>query len=138
VRAIEIIDPVIARYIREPFKWGEHDCALFTARCVDAQLGGATYERLIQEYYHYDNVRKAYRIMIGLGGLERVVSIHLGNAVVWSQLPPGSPLIGRAVDRDVPLLGVVHNNGFVTATHNGLITLPFDFAVKGWDIWHRH
>lgn len=134
MNAIEQLEPLLKRYRSEPFEWGVNDCVLFTARCIDAQLGGYSYLNLVSELYRYMTFRQAYRMMINLGGLEAATSHHLGEPTNWARLENGDVVLGRAMDRDVQLLGVLYNQGFLTTGPLGIVTMSMDYALKGWKL----
>lgn len=128
------LQPVIDRHLVTKFSWGENDCVLFTARCLDAIEGGHYFEDLINTNYTYHGALSAARLIQTEGGLEALATRVLGcEPVPWSQVAPGDPILGRAADRDVLLLGVQYTHHFLTMGPGGMVSLPMDFAIKGWN-----
>lgn len=124
--------PVIDRHRAVKFEWGENDCVLFTARCLEA-IHNDQFERFVRERYPYHGPLSAHRIVKHDGGLEALVNRVLGlTPRPWGQLRVGDVVLGRAIDRDVLLLGVQYNHHFLTMGPEGVVGLPMDFAVKGW------
>lgn len=127
------LQPVIDRHLTAKFSWGENDCVLFTARCLDAIHEGADFECFVNERYPYQGPMSAQRIIQTAGGLEILITHALGSdPVPWAQLVSGDVVLGRAIDRDALLLGIQYNHHFLTMGPNGMVSLPMDFAIKGW------
>lgn len=70
------IDEATAR----PFAWGDQDCCLFAARCVDA-MTGSEYERELRTLYH--DKASALRFIVTEGGIEPAVTVRFGPPVKW-------------------------------------------------------
>jgi len=62
------------------FEWGEHDCCLFAARCVDAMTDSAIAAELQAEYRDKPS---ALRFIARHGSLEAAVTARMGEPVRW-------------------------------------------------------
>lgn len=132
MKILSLLRPVIHSHLAVKFEWGENDCVLFTARCLEA-IHQDEFERFVRERYPYHGPLSAHRIIKQEGGLEELVSRALGSQPIpWAQLRVGDPVLGRAIDRDVLLLGIQYNHHFLTMGPNGIVGLPMDFAIRGW------
>jgi hypothetical protein len=69
---------VIEAHKSRPFVWGESDCCLFVARCIDAMTDNAL-AYLIRERYHDET--SALRFIAEYGSLAAAVSRYLGDPV---------------------------------------------------------
>jgi hypothetical protein len=87
--AARLCDVIAAHKDRE-FAWGESDCCLFVARCIDAMTDNAL-AYLIREQYRDE--ASALRFIATHGSLQAAVSRYLGDASV-----------GRAVRGDAVLI----------------------------------
>jgi hypothetical protein len=113
---------------RSPFKYGEHDCWLFAARCVDAMTGS----RLVEiSHDFYASRRAALRIIAEEGSMDLVVSIALGD------MCPGPGRRGDVCSIDLEEgLGVGVNFGAAILAPDdiGLASLPLTAAHGHWRI----
>lgn len=112
----------------KPFKWGENDCVLFAAKGLEVITGVNTYS----DFLGYKNKKQAVEILTSKGGMDSIVSEHLG---------PGHRSVMKAKRGDVVLLklpdltcGMVDDTGqFVVAPgKNGLERIDL---IKSWRIW---
>jgi hypothetical protein len=113
---------VIARYQREPFRYGVHDCGLFGARVRDA-VTYSDFERRLE----YRDMRTALRFLRNGGGLEATVSRFLGP-------PKTGSGAGRAdiCLLDSTTLGVCTGPEVEVLTDIGLEPRPRSLIVKYW------
>lgn len=124
---------VVETYRKVPFGWATHDCVLFAARCVDAQLG-TRFEANIQRDYRYDGSIQAARLVVEAGGWEKIVGRYLGPSVPAAQLGFGDVVLGRANEpfERTSLLGICDEEVFMVPDVNGLLWLPMSNAFLGW------
>lgn len=124
---------VVENYRYTQFTWSVHDCALFAARCVDAQLG-TRFETNIQRDYQYTSAVTALRIVIAAGGWEKLISRYLGPHVSPEQLEFGDVVLGHSMppfDRTT-LLGICDEEYFMAPDSDGLSWLSMSQAITGW------
>lgn len=123
---------LLSQYLKEckkkPFAWGEHDCILFAAKCIERLTG----ENLYHSYLIYDNEAGAHGVVSSNGGLSEIVKKHLG---------PGHRDIMKARRGDLVMMkmngetiGVVDDSGenIACVSHDGLKRFPLKTA---WRIW---
>lgn len=129
------LSPIIEGYRNVPFMWAAHDCVLFAARCVDAQIG-TFFENLIQRDYRYTSAIQALKVVKEAGGWDPLVSSLLGPSVPPEQLEFGDVVLGRA---PVPfertsLLGICDEELFIAPGTLHLEWLPMRDAILGWKL----
>lgn len=117
---------------REPFVWGERDCALFAADCVAAMTG----EDLAAPFRgRYATPRGALRILRAAGHADLV-------ALVSARLDPLAPMRAHAGDLVVfategPFgvsLGIVQGERAAVRLDGGIGSLPRLDAIKAFRI----
>lgn len=126
---------LLSRYIQErdnlPFVWGENDCLLFCAGCVNALTGvdfGAEFRAK-----NYTNEAQAKELIAKYGTMTDLVSFYLGN-------PRPFPMKNRRGDiviadiEGVSAAGVIDDTGRNVAflTHKGIIRLPVKETMMVW------
>jgi hypothetical protein len=127
--------PIVERYRNAPFAWSEHDCALFAARCVDAQLA-TRFEANIQRDYRYSEPAAALLIIKAAGGWEPIISRYLGPSVPPAELEFGDVVLAHApapYERTF-LLGICDEERFMAPDTLGLAWVPMQNAVMGWSL----
>lgn len=129
------LSPIIETYRRIPFLWSVHDCVLFAARCVDAQLD-TKLETFIQRDFKYEGPVSAVRLVKQAGGWEPLVSRYLGPSVGPEELEFGDVVLGHL---EVPyertsLLGVCDEELFIAPGTFELKWLPMTHAIRGWKL----
>jgi hypothetical protein len=127
--------PVIEGYRKVPFMWAVHDCALFAARCVDAQLG-TRFETNIQRDYKYESPIAALRIVKEAGGWEPIISRYIGPPVQIDQIEFGDVVLARAPEpfERTSLLGVCDEELIIVPGSQGLEWQPMAYALLGWKL----
>lgn len=126
---------VVENYRNIPFQWSVHDCALFAARCVDAQLG-TRFEQNIQRDYNYSNAITSLRIVVEAGGWEKIVGRYFGPSVTPEKLGFGDVVLGHSTPpfERTTLLGICDEEMFMVPDTNGLYWVPMSHAIMGWKI----
>lgn len=114
----------------EPFEWGKNDCILFGAGAVEAITGVNFYN----QYLGYKSEAEAYEIIENNGGIEGLISKHLGAFDT-------NYLAARRGDLVMFMLpyktiGVVDNSGEKIAclTEKGMARIPLNKAKKIWRV----
>lgn len=127
--------PVIEGYRRTPFLWAVHDCALFAARCVDAQLG-TRFEANILRDYHYESPVMAVRLVREAGGWEAIIGRYLGPAVPADQIEFGDVVLARANPpfERTALLGICDEDLIILPGSERLEWMPMANALVGWKL----
>lgn len=125
-------DKLLSQYIQEmrkqPFVWGVNDCVLFAAR----GLFKLTDVDFFSQYLPYENEEQARDIIEEAGGLEDLVSRHLGNPHHnYKNAYRGDLAI---VEIPEQTLGLVDDSGqFVACVgKNGLNRIPLKHAKTIW------
>lgn len=120
--------------IRQPFKWGENDCALFAARCIEAVTGqdaGAA-----QYLGAYDSRDGAYALLASLGHAD-LASLIIATLGAASEIHPS-----RARRGDIALLqtaegeaiGVFDTERIGAIGLTGYATLERELAVRAFKV----
>lgn len=115
-----------------PFEWGEHDCALFAAKAVDASRGTG-FEAMVRRY--------GCRSALDYRHLQRNANVTL-DGLTTAEL--GSPIddVTQAQRGDVALLvsngrqslGVVVPPLILVASPTGTMPVAMTHAVKVWGV----
>lgn len=131
----ELLTPIIEAYRYVPFVWAVHDCALFAARCVDAQLG-TRFESKIQRDYSYNEPVTAIRIVKGAGGWEKIIGRYLGPSVSADCLEFGDVVLGHGLSpfERTALLGICDEEMFMAPGNDRLEWIPMANAQMGWKL----
>lgn len=126
---------VVERYRHTPFAWNAHDCVLFAARCVDAQLG-TRFEFNIPRDYRYDGPISALRAVAEAGGWEKIIARYLGPAAKASELEFGDVVLGHGPPpfERTTLVGICDEELFMAPDSDGLAWLPMSDALMGWKL----
>jgi len=129
------LSPVIETYRRLPFLWSVHDCVLFAARCVDAQLA-TQFETFVQRDFKYEGPLSALRIVKNAGGWEPLISRYLGPSVGSEELAFGDVVLGKNQPpfERTSLLGVCDEDLFMAPGTFELEWLPMSNALRGWKL----
>lgn len=129
------LSPIIETYRRIPFLWSVHDCVLFVARSIDAQLD-TKFETFIQRDFKYEGPVSALRILKSAGGWEPLISRYLGPSVGPEELEFGDPVLGKNVPpfERTQLLGICDEEVFMAPGTFELEWLPMKNAIRGWKL----
>lgn len=124
---MERFEAVIAARMFQPFSYGQHDCIIFAAECVQACTGrdvwqGASY------IGHVDGLR----LLRELGGIKALAASRLGEEISPELAAPGD--VGLYVDEDPDRPGLAVNvGGTWLAPHaNGLRPLKPGVVLTAW------
>jgi hypothetical protein len=129
------LSPIIETYRRLPFAWSIHDCVLFAARCVDAQLA-TQFETFVQRDFKYEGPVSALRIVKDAGGWEPLISRYLGPSVGPEQLTFGDVVLGHNEPprERTTLMGICDEELFIAPGAFELEWLPMTNAIRGWKL----
>jgi len=129
---------VIDRYRYWPFTWGEHDCVLFAARCIDAQCD-STFELRLRREFDYHNGISAYRAIKAGGGFERLLSRYLGPAMPPTQAEVGDVVLAQGTAGrfdNQQIIGICDEEKFIAPDELCLSWVPMKFATHVWKCPH--
>jgi hypothetical protein len=113
----------------QPFQWGEHDCALFAAKGVDAVFGTSFVSRV--KAFGCKSARE-YRIMCRGGTtLEALTTAELGKPVS-GELQRCDVVLVRLGYRTV--LGLAVPPLVLIAGEDGLIPVPGNLVDRAWRV----
>ncbi len=124
-RLLAVVDDAQGR----PFEWGQHDCCLFAARCIDA-MTGSDWEGDLATCYQDEASALAY--IKAERTIRESVSRRFGD--------PVAPLLARRGDLvliDSPLgeaVTVCVGPSLVGAAPSGLTVLPLSAGLCAWRI----
>lgn len=114
-----------------PFHYGQHDCALFAAYCVD-RMCDTDYVHRIKSGFSYEDELAATNIVQGHGGFKRLVTKWLGKPVPPLQARPGDVVLLR--NQGKAALGIVENNVAVAPSEHGVVGVPMNQVVCAWRV----
>ena len=115
-----------------PFSWGEQDCCLFAARCVDAMVIGSTYVAELQAAY--DDKTSALRYLVAQGGLHAALTARFGEPQPWWKIRRGDLALVATPDSIGSVGLCVGPTIACVDQERGVQYLPLDQAQAGWVI----
>lgn len=132
----ERLASAIAAARHRPFRWGEHDCCLFTADCIAAVTGTDVAADWRGRYADHAG---AWRLLSARGFRTlRDLADDVARAHDW---PTIAPLLAGRGDVALlcwpigpPYLGVCAGERFAAVADEGLIWLDRGYAVAAWRI----
>lgn len=111
------------------FSWGEHDCCLFAADCIQAMTGAD----LMAEFRgQYDSAESAYRL-IGRRGLASHLSQRLGDALPALFAHRGDLMTATGEDGR-PAVGICVGEKALFLGPAGLLSLPISDCLSTWRV----
>lgn len=136
---VERLDAVFRDAQDKPFAWGDFDCCLFAASCVEAALG---FDPAGDFRGTYSTRAQAFRLLRGRwgGGVGKMME-HMAAAHEW---PEVRPLMARRGDVALVMaddghcaLAVVDLSGRAAAfpaPRSGLVLVPLTACLRAWRI----
>lgn len=121
------LQAVVTRAHAQRFAWGEHDCVLWAADCVQAQTG---IDLMARYRGAYSTPKQAYRLLRAEGGL-RGAGDYAGPRIAPAMAAEGDIGLVRGCR---PMLGVMLGGVWMVASTVGLRALPRDAAVMAWGV----
>lgn len=114
----------------EAFEWGRNDCILFGAQAVECITGKNFYNY----YLGYDSEDSANEIIERNGGIEKLISKHLGESHSNKLQARRGDLVLMKLPRKT--IGVVDDSGEKVAclSENGLCRLPMKKIIRVWRV----
>lgn len=110
-----------------PFEWGEHDCAMFAARAVDAARG--THHTQSVRAFGARSARDYRRLLRERGTLDSLTTGVLGHSVAAKIERGDVVLVGRGARA---ALGIAVPPVVLIAAEVGVRPLPLALAVRIW------
>ncbi len=115
-----------------PFVWGENDCCLFAAHCVEIITG----IDLAGDYRSYETKADALRLLKKYGGVARIAEV-IAKEYSIPEVPALYAQRGDVCLFDIgggDTLGVVAGEHIFAPGQDGLVGLPVLQAVRAWRI----
>lgn len=112
-----------------PFKWGEHDCCLFAADCVEAMTGRDYADKLRGSY---KNAAEAKKVINAYGDMETMISSLLGAPCETAFAHRGDVMMLDTSSG--PALGICCGKLSVFAGHTGLVYHKTMKCCMAWRI----
>lgn len=118
----------IAESMNKPFKWGENDCVLFSAKGFECITGINFYS----SHLPYNTEKKAYKIVSENQGLQSMISEYLGNPHMnYREAKRGDIVLMRLPQETI---GIVDDSGqsIMSVNEKGISRLPLKSAKFIW------
>lgn len=119
----------LAERMRRPFVWGQQDCVLFAADCVEAVLGE---DPAADVRGTYSTARGASRVLRQRGGLAAIAAAALGSEIAPQLAQPGD--VGLLSNAGQPCLGVWGGGAWYAPGADGLTSFPLESATRAWRV----
>jgi hypothetical protein len=115
------------------FAYGQHDCALFAAGCVDAMCG-TTLAETLRAAYHDEASAEAYFTAQGGWGPAVDALVGADNRIPWQFAQPGDIALVPIGLGDDCGMAIVNGHRALAATARGFAGRPISSAVTCWRI----
>lgn len=119
-------------FVREraqrPFCWGENDCGLFAAACVEAITG----ERVGEALRGYHSARQALRLQRRPGGLRALACEALGEPISARLANTGDIVLIPAGKREA--LAVCNGGCAIVPGPEAMTAVSMQHALLGWRV----
>lgn len=126
---LDRLNALVRDRMTTPFKWGEHDCCLWGADCVQAVSG---MDPAVAYRGTYSTAAQAVALVDSLGGMEAIGA--MGGAEC-APLGAGVGDVGLVLDGEGhQVIGVCVGTLWLVAAKDGLGALPLEAAVKAWRV----
>lgn len=126
VRLIETVEAAASR----PFEYGEADCGLFAARCIDAICENSA--RASELAALYQDERSALRFVAEEGGVEAAVTKRLGQPIPASFASRGDVCLMPGVGFEA--LGICVGSRVAAMSQDGMRYAPLADVIKAWRV----
>jgi hypothetical protein len=120
----------LARAAHQPFKWGEHDCALFAADCIREMTGIDVAEAVRGQYSSAESATEMLQAA-GLRDLKALAAGHLERAVPALAQVGDIAVVGT---RRRQALGVVVGEMVAVLRADGLGHVPRDGMLAAFRV----
>lgn len=116
-----------------PFKWGEFDCCVFAAKCVEILTGENHYAAFDGRYRTERGSLTALK-RYGTGELESTISKSLGEPVAPLLLGRGDIALMQTDGLLNQAVAVCWSGFLIQPGTHGLVHMPMQYAVRGWRV----
>jgi hypothetical protein len=120
---------LIAKRQTMPFAWGQNDCALFAADCVQAITGQDPAPAGLRRHR---TAKQACRQLVRHGGLASIASSALGQPRPAAFAQVGDVVLAAAGKR--PMLAVCNGCTAMAPGPVGLVQVPIDPQAQCWRV----
>jgi hypothetical protein len=120
---------VIEAHKDTTFGWGQHDCCLFAARCVDAMCD-TEYEAGLQA--EYQDERSAMEYIASFGSIKSAVDSWLGKPQNLNFTQRGDVVLFDNDGRET--LGICLGRDIVSTGESGLVSVSMVRAICSWAV----
>jgi hypothetical protein len=115
---------------KRTFAWGDHDCCLFAARCVDAMRGSEFAEEL---RLAYSDQASALAFVSSEGGLEAALTARFGESFPWWKAHRGDLCLVNTPD-GIGSVGICMGPTIACVSETkGLTYVKIDKAARCWE-----
>lgn len=128
----EAFASALKRAQNEPFRWGQNDCCLFAAYCIEAVTG----RDLAVAFRGYETREEASKILAGFGGVYRLAAI-VAKAHGIPEIPALQARRGDIClldSKNGAMLGVCTGDKIVAPGAHGLVSYPLLKGRRAWGI----
>lgn len=124
---MEQLEAVVRARMFQPFAYGQQDCILFAAECVQACTG-----RDVWQGASYTGALDGLRLLRELGGIKALAASRLGEEISPELAAPGD--VGLYLDADPEHPGLAVNVGgtWLAPSARGLRPLQRDRITTAW------
>lgn len=120
---------VIEAHKDTTFGWGQHDCCLFAARCVDAMCD-TEYEAGLQA--EYQDEHSAMKYIGSFGSIKSAVDSWLGEPQNLNFTQRGDVVLFDNDGRET--LGICLGRDIVSTGEMGLVSISMSYALYSWAV----
>lgn len=119
----------IAARLSKRFAWGEHDCVLFAADCIEACTG---VDPAAEMRGTYSDAAGAARLVKNRGGMAAIAAAHCGSEVLPALAQTGD--IGLVFNDGRECLAVCGGSTWHAPSAAGVVALPMQQALRAWRV----
>jgi hypothetical protein len=112
----------------QEFQWGKTDCCMFSFGAAHA-ITGIDH----RNHYNHTNEKEAEKILLSIGGIEALASLHYGKAKLPTLAMRGE-IVSFETKKQRKALGVCVGSKIAAMQKNGLIFLSMDKAINAWSV----
>ena len=125
----DALSALVCERLHTPFKWGAHDCCLFSADAVLLQTGE---DPAAEIRGTYTDERGAVNLMRAMGGLRGVAHQALGEPIPALLAQVGDVVLVSAGKRDA--LAICNGSTALAPSSVGLVPVPMGEARMAWGV----
>jgi hypothetical protein len=122
------IETFVHARARQPFTWGENDCAHFAADAVQAITG----QRVCEHLRGYSTARQAARALSEVGGVRGLATLALGEPIPVLMAAVGDVVVVPAGKRE--MLAVCNGSTAIAPGPCGIVSVSMQQARAAWRV----